>query len=76
MSIPIIVAGTVFELFSESGSFEPSKIGIYLVGAVTAFIFGLFAIRIFIKLIKTKGFSGFAFYLIGLAMLLFVFQIY
>lgn len=74
MSIPIIVASCLYELLFSASTISVSVLPI-LVGMTFAFIFGLLAIKLMLKIIKKVEFTYFAIYLSLLVMLISFFHI-
>ncbi|MGB7062968.1 MAG: undecaprenyl-diphosphate phosphatase [Candidatus Zixiibacteriota bacterium] len=75
LSLPAILGASLVELRDVSGHANPaSDLGIYLVGAVTAFAVGYLAIKFLLKVIRKGKFQYFAYYCftVGLFFLVFV----
>ncbi|MGN1227125.1 MAG: undecaprenyl-diphosphate phosphatase [Christensenellales bacterium] len=62
MSVPIIIASCVYELIFSSSTVVVSALPV-IVGMIFAFIFGMLAIKLMLKLIKKVEFTYFAIYL-------------
>lgn len=69
MSIPIIIASLVYELFKLPAQ-QVANWYYILVGFIFAFVFGLVAIKIMIRVVKNASYLGFAVYLIILSIFL------
>ena len=72
LSIPVILGGLVFELkdIVEYGADLSFNLGELFVGFVVAFISGLLAITVMLKLVKNKKLTGFSIYLFLLVLFL------
>ena len=65
ISIPIVAASSLYEVFkfmTDSSDFSNDLIISYLLGAITSFIVGLFAIDFLLKFLKTRNLSFFGYY--------------
>ena len=69
LSIPIIVAGMLFELIDVATGKAVLNISVLglLVGFVLSFLSGLLCIKLMLKFVKNKKLTWFSFYLIGLS---------
>lgn len=82
LSIPIIVAGMLFELIDVATGKAVLNISVFglLVGFVLSFLSGLLCIKLMLKFVKNKKLTWFSFYLIGLSCFLilneFVFKLF
>jgi undecaprenyl-diphosphatase len=78
LSIPIIVGSGLLKV--KDIIQDPSLIGgqytTLILGAITAFVFGWFAIDFLLKFLKTNSFKGFVIYRIVLASLLMLFVLF
>lgn len=72
LAIPTMLAATMFDLLKSRASLQSSDALMFGVGFVFAFVSALFAIKTFIKFISTHSFRGFAWYRIGLGILLLI----
>ena len=71
MSAPLIVCSVVLELFTaELGAIEWTTI---IVGMVTSFLSGLFAIKLMLKVISKANYKWFSLYLLVVAIFSFIF---
>lgn len=66
ISIPIIIASLILEIF-EGGDFSINNISGLILGFLIAFIVGLLAISLMVKLVKKCKLIYFSYYLIALA---------
>lgn len=74
LSIPMLVAATLFDLYKSWDIFSASHMWAQLgLGFVTAYIVALFVIRGFLKFLKRYGLEPFGWYRIVLAAVLFYF---
>lgn len=74
MSIPIIIASCVYEVIFSTSPITISILPV-VAGMIFAFIFGLLAIKLMLKLIKKVEFTYFAIYLALLIIIISVFKI-
>lgn len=72
LSIPIIVVSAIGELVRHYDEFLTENALCLLIGFVAAFVSGLIAIKLVLKSIQKSGFRVFAIYLVVLAVLLFI----
>ncbi len=70
MSIPVILASLVFELFELSSTSLSIGVLPLIVGFVFAFVFGLLAIKFMLKIIAKAQFYWFSIYLVILSIIL------
>ena len=70
MSIPVIVASLVFELFELTSTSLSIGVLPLIVGFVFAFLFGLIAIKFMLKIIAKAQFYWFSIYLVILSIIL------
>ena len=70
ISIPIIVASFVMELFETGGTLGATNILGLVFAMVICFFVGLFSIKVMTKLVESKGLTIFAYYLIILSTIL------
>jgi undecaprenyl-diphosphatase len=70
MSIPVILASMVFELFKISGSSLSIGIVPLIVGFLFAFLFGWLAIKFMLKVVAKAHFYWFSVYLVILSLIL------
>lgn len=70
MSVPIILASLVWELLKLNGGGASLQIAPIIFGFVTAVIFGVFAIKIMLKVINAAKYFYFSIYLIVLSALI------
>ncbi len=77
LSIPIIVGSGLVKALDiiKDPSIIGGEVSILLFGAISAFVFGWFAIDFLLKFLKTNSFKGFVVYRIVLAVLLLIFFI-
>lgn len=76
MSIPIILASLVFECFKLSQESFSAGVAPMLMGFVFAFVFGILAINLMLKLVKKANFWWFVAYLTVLGIGLSLWQIF
>lgn len=67
LSIPAILGAIVLQIIKYKG--QEIDIAPYSIGFLTAFVFGLLAIRILLNLLKTKNFKIFTYYCLVLGVL-------
>jgi len=61
LAIPVILGAVVLKA-DELLAIDPSLVSQYLVGAVAAFVFGLLAVAVLLRIIRRGRFAGFAYY--------------
>ena len=73
LGIPII-SGAILKVLTEAGATAQfgAHINIFIIGILTAFLSGLFAIRFMLKFLSDHGLQVFAYYRIGLAVVVLV----
>ena len=71
MSIPVIIASTVYELAFKGGGADGFSASFYIVSFLAAFVSGFFALKLMIKVVINKKYSVFIVYLILIAVLSF-----
>ena len=71
MSVPVIIASTVYEIIFKSGVAGNFSFLFYAVSFLTAFISGIFALKLMIKVVANKRYFIFIIYLILIAILSF-----
>ncbi|MCL2176846.1 MAG: undecaprenyl-diphosphate phosphatase [Firmicutes bacterium] len=74
LSIPIILVSFVYEILGAGGVLVAEFLLPALVGITAAFVSGMFAIKVMLRLVKKANFSIFAVYLIFVAVLLLLWQ--
>lgn len=70
MAVPIMAGASALSLFKHWEDINPSDMGFYAVGFISAFIFALLSIKFFLKLIDRIKLVPFAIYRIVLAIIL------
>ena len=73
MSIPAILGGLVFELFDPAIATQQVEFLPLLFGFVASAVFGYFAIKLMLKVIKKAKFAWFGVYLVLLSIMTFIF---
>ena len=75
MGVPVIIIASLYKLVSSISGLTPSIIISTILGTATAFIVGLYSIRLTLGILQRKGFYPFMIYRIflGLAVLLLIF---
>lgn len=71
LSIPIILGAALYE--SKHIDYSNSVMDIYILGVLSSFVFGYFSLRFLIGFLKKHSLDVFAFYRIGLALLILFF---
>ena len=68
LGIPII-SGAILKVLTEAGATAQfgAQLNLFIIGILTAFLSGLFAIRFMLKFLASHGLQVFAYYRIGLA---------
>ena len=75
MSIPIILASLVFECFKLSPASFDTGVPAMLIGFVFAFVFGLLAISVMLKMVRKANFWWFIVYLVALGVGVTIWQV-
>ena len=72
LSIPVMVAATLFDLLKSRGTLSAADAPVFAVGFVTAFVSALIVIKAFLRFVSQHSFAAFAWYRIvfGAALLL------
>lgn len=70
LAIPTMFAATFYDILKHRELFEPSDFGLMAIGFIAAFISALLVVRALMKFIANHSFIAFAFYRIGLGILL------
>jgi len=70
MSIPVLLAATVFELFKNLDLFTPELMNNLLVGIVVAFLAGLVSIKLTLGFLRKHGFLPFLIYRVFFGLLI------
>ncbi|WP_010287257.1 undecaprenyl-diphosphate phosphatase [Kurthia massiliensis] len=70
MAVPIMAGASALSLFKHWEDINPSDMGFYAVGFISAFIFALLSIKFFLKLIDRIKLVPFAIYRIVIAIIL------
>jgi undecaprenyl-diphosphatase len=73
LAVPTMLAATGYDILKSYETFDTSNLGIMLVGAGTAFIVALIALRFLLKFVKSYTFVPFGIYRIVLALLFLLF---
>lgn len=71
IAVPVMIAATGYDLLKNLSNLSTSDIPLFAVGFVTAFIAALLAIRYFVRFVQRFGFTGFGWYRIALAAVVF-----
>ncbi len=70
LSIPVMVAATIFDLKSSWQTLSVSDVPVFTVGFVTAFVSALVVVKVFIGFVSHNSFAAFAWYRIVFGVLL------
>jgi len=73
LAVPTMLAATGYDLLKTYSTLEAGNIGLMLLGAVTAFIVALLALRFLLAFVKTRTFIPFGVYRILLAVVFLIF---
>lgn len=73
LAVPTMLAATGYDLLKTYGSFEAGNVSLLLVGAGTAFLVALAALRFLLKFVKSYTFIPFGIYRILLALVFLTF---
>ena len=71
ISIPAIIGANILEVYSNWG--EKINYTSYIVGFIAAFVSGILAIKLVLKLLEEKKFKIFAFYCLALGIITLLF---
>ncbi|HMO50527.1 MAG TPA: undecaprenyl-diphosphate phosphatase [Kiritimatiellia bacterium] len=70
-AVPMMMAATMYDLYSEWSHLRPESLAIFAVGFVAAFVSALAAVAFFIRFVSRHTFTPFAWYRLVVAALLF-----
>jgi undecaprenyl-diphosphatase len=76
VSIPIMIAASAYESVSfavKGGSLSGMEWGYLFIGGIIAFVVSFFVVRYFLKFLKTKTFTPFGWYRIGLGLVVLIY---
>lgn len=62
LAVPTLIAATFYSLYKERHLLNSADLGMWVVGAVTAFISAFICVRWLIRFVSTHNFRGFAWY--------------
>jgi undecaprenyl-diphosphatase len=62
LAVPTLVAATLYSLYKERQLLEAADLGLWVVGAVTAFVAAFVSVRWLIRFVSTHNFKSFAWY--------------
>jgi len=74
LAVPVMAAATGLDLLKSAGSFSSADLPVLGIGFLVSFVVALFAVKTFLRFVKTHSFTGFGIYRIvaAVAFLLFV----
>jgi len=74
LAVPVMAAATGLDLLKSAGSFSSADLPVLGIGFLVSFVVALFAVKTFLRFVKTHSFTGFGIYRIvaAAAFLLFV----
>ncbi len=72
IAVPVMIAATSYDLLKNISNLSSSDIPLFAVGFATAFVSALLAIKYFVQFVQRFGFTGFGWYRIALAVVVFV----
>jgi len=70
LAVPVMVAATLFDLWSSRGALTATDAPAFVVGTVTAFASALVVVRLFLRYVARHTFTGFAWYRLAVGALL------
>jgi undecaprenyl-diphosphatase len=70
LAVPVMLAATAYDLFKSRDALSAADIPLFAVGFVVAFISALLVVRVFLSFVSRMSFAPFAWYRIGLGVLL------
>jgi undecaprenyl-diphosphatase len=79
LAVPTMLAATAYKLltfYKKNGGFSSNEIQLLAIGNIVAFVVAIFAIKIFIGIVKKYGFKIWGYYRIALGILVFVIHYY
>ena len=79
LAVPTMLATTAYKLltfYKKNGGFSSNEIQLLAIGNIVAFVVAIFAIKIFIGIVKKYGFKIWGYYRIALGILVFVIHYY
>ena len=65
LAVPTLAGATVLQLFKHRDQVQPDMIGNILLGAVVSFVVAIIVVKLFVALIKRRGFTPFGWYRIA-----------
>jgi undecaprenyl-diphosphatase len=69
LAIPTLIIASIYQLYKERQLLSVDDVGMFAVGAVTAFVSAFWAVRALLRYISTHDFTAFAWYRIGFGLL-------
>lgn len=74
LAIPIMFSATAYELLKNASLLEASDVKVFAFGFIAAFLTALWVIRYLLRFVSTHDFKVFAYYRIGLGVLVFCYD--
>lgn len=62
LAVPVMIAATTYDVLKHYKLFSAQDIGLIIIGFISAFIAGLFAVKALLKFVATKNYVPFAYY--------------
>jgi undecaprenyl-diphosphatase len=72
LAVPIMLVATVFDLVKSWSYLAPSDVPMFAVGFIVSFVSAVVVVRAFLRYVSAHSFSAFAWYRIGLGIVLLV----
>jgi undecaprenyl-diphosphatase len=69
VAVPIMFAATFYDLYKSRDLLSSNDVGVFAIGFITAFLAALVAIKVLLKYVATHDFKLFAYYRIGLGII-------
>ena len=70
LAVPMMFAASAYDLYKSRDILTSGDLPIFVVGLVTAFVSALIVIRVFVRFVSNHSFRSFAWYRIGVGLLL------
>ena len=62
LAVPVMIAATTYDVLKHYKLFSAQDIGLIIIGFISAFVAGLFAVKALLKFVATKNYVPFAYY--------------
>jgi len=72
LAVPMMTAASAYQLFKTWNQLSSADLSVYLVGLATSFVTALLAIKVFLSILSRYSFAPFAWYRIGLGIIVLI----